>query len=72
MLALGCAGVSILDRDQHRFRALAGKVRFDCSRDLSFCGWTLLEREPEVLVIEDLLLDPRRAVPRPRAHLCGL
>lgn len=53
------AGVSILDKDQHRFRALAGKPRFDCSRDLSFCGWSLLEKEPEVLVIEDLLMDPR-------------
>ena len=48
-----------MDKDQHRFRALAGKPRFDCSRDLSFCGWSLLEKEPEVLVIEDLLMDPR-------------
>ena len=53
------AGVSIVDGGQHRFRALAGKPRFDCSRDLSFCGWSLLDREPEQLVVPDLLADPR-------------
>ena len=51
--------MSILDGDRHRFCALAGKPRFDCSRDLSFCGWTLLAKDPEILVLPDLLEDSR-------------
>ena len=38
---------------------LAGKPRYNESRDLSICAWTLLASQPEVLIVPDLRADAR-------------
>ena len=56
------AGVSILDKHRLWYQALGGPVpRCQHHRSLSFCGWTLLPNNPEVLVVEDTYADARCA-----------
>lgn len=35
---------------------------FCCGRDGAFCSWTLLPKNPEILVIEDTIKDARSAL----------
>ncbi|KAK9808554.1 hypothetical protein WJX73_008047 [Symbiochloris irregularis] len=53
-------GVSILDKSRVCYQAMGGSFpRCNYHRSLSLCGWTLLPRHPEVLIVEDILEDAR-------------
>jgi hypothetical protein len=51
--------VSIVGRNKQVFRANIGLDATETKRESSFCGWTLLPKEPKVLVVEDTLQDFR-------------
>ena len=51
--------VSIVGRNKQVFRANIGLDATETKRESSFCGWTLLPKEPKVLVVEDAMQDFR-------------
>jgi len=51
--------VSIVGKDKQIFRANIGLDATETKRESSFCGWTLLPKEPKVLVVEDAMQDFR-------------
>ncbi|AOY00432.1 GAF domain-containing protein [Jeongeupia sp. USM3] len=53
------AVISLIDDNRQWFKSVCGIDATETSRDVSFCGHTILQ--PELMVIEDALLDPRFA-----------
>ena len=53
--------MSLINAECQRFCAMAGLDRFTMPRDVSLCSWALQASEPEVLVIENMEADARRA-----------
>ena len=51
--------VSIVGKNKQIFRANIGLDATETKRESSFCGWTLLPKEPKVLVVEDAMQDFR-------------
>jgi len=51
--------VSIVGKNKQIFRANVGLDATETKREASFCGWTLLPKEPKVLVVEDAMQDFR-------------
>lgn len=51
--------VSIVGKNKQVFRANIGLDATETNRESSFCGWTLLPKEPKVLVVEDAMQDFR-------------
>ena len=51
--------VSLVDADRQWFKARVGLDACSTSRDAAFCGYAILD--PQVLVVEDALADPRFA-----------
>ena len=51
------ATVSFIDRDRQWFKSQFGLDACETSRDLSFCGHAIVERE--LLLVPDALKDPR-------------
>ena len=51
--------VSIVTENKQVFRANIGLDATETNRESSFCGWTLLPKEPKVLVVEDAMQDFR-------------
>ncbi|CAL6355318.1 unnamed protein product [Bathycoccus prasinos] len=51
--------VTIVGENKHVFRANIGLDATETKRESSFCGWTLLPKEPKVLVVEDAMQDFR-------------
>ena len=51
--------VSIVGKNKQVFRANIGLDATETNRESSFCGWTLLPKEPKVLVVEDTMQDFR-------------
>ena len=51
--------VSIVGKNKQVFRANIGLDATETKRESSFCGWTLLPKEPKVLVVEDAMQDFR-------------
>jgi len=51
--------VSIVGKNKQVFRANIGLDATETKRESSFCGWTLLPKEPKVLVVEDTMQDFR-------------
>ena len=51
--------VSIVGKNKQIFRANIGLDATETKRESSFCGWTLLPKEPKVLVVEDTMQDFR-------------
>ena len=51
--------VTIVGKNKQTFRANIGLDATETKRENSFCGWTLLPKEPKVLVVEDTLQDFR-------------
>ena len=51
--------VSIVGKNKQIFRANIGLDATETNRESSFCGWTLLPKEPKVLVVEDAMQDFR-------------
>jgi diguanylate cyclase (GGDEF)-like protein len=58
-LDMPVALVSLVDEDRQWFKSRCGFGPEETSRDISFCGHAILDREP--LVVPDALLDPRFA-----------
>jgi diguanylate cyclase (GGDEF)-like protein len=59
LLKVPMALVSLVDKDVQWFKSRCGFVPAQSSRDVSFCGHAILDREP--LVVPDALLDARFA-----------
>ena len=53
-----CA-VSLIDADRQWFKSIQGLDAAQTSRDVSFCGHTILQHE--ILLVQDARLDPRFA-----------
>ena len=51
--------VTIVGENKQVFRANIGLDATETKRESSFCGWTLLPKEPKVLVVEDAMQDFR-------------
>ncbi|CAL6353829.1 unnamed protein product [Bathycoccus prasinos] len=51
--------VTIAGENKQVFRANIGLDATETKRESSFCGWTLLPKEPKVLVVEDAMQDFR-------------
>ena len=51
--------VTIVGKYKQVFRANIGLDATETKRESSFCGWTLLPKEPKVLVVEDAMQDFR-------------
>ena len=51
--------VSIVGKNKQVFRSNIGLDATETNRESSFCGWTLLPKEPKVLVVEDTMQDFR-------------
>ena len=51
--------VSLVEKERQWFKSITGLPVSETSRTSSFCAWTLLPIHPEVLVVEDALLDAR-------------
>ena len=51
--------VTIVGKNKQTFRANIGLDATETKRENSFCGWTLLPKEPKVLVVEDAMQDFR-------------
>ena len=51
--------VTIVGKNKQTFRANIGLDATETKRESSFCGWTLLPKEPKVLVVEDAMQDFR-------------
>ncbi|CAL6361058.1 unnamed protein product [Bathycoccus prasinos] len=51
--------VTIVGENKQVFRANIGLDATETKRECSFCGWTLLPKEPKVLVVEDAMQDFR-------------
>jgi len=51
--------VSILDSNRQVFKANLGINATETNRNSSFCAWTLLPKEPKVLLVEDAMQDFR-------------
>ncbi|MGI4878085.1 MAG: GAF domain-containing protein, partial [Janthinobacterium lividum] len=59
ILGVPIATVSLVDRDRQWFMAHRGLSVQQTPRDMSFCTYTIQQREP--LIVPDALLDPRFA-----------
>ena len=53
--------VSLVEKERQWFKSIVGLSVSETSRASSFCAWTLLPVNPEVLVVEDATEDPRCA-----------
>ena len=51
--------VSLVDKERQWFKSVQGLEARETDRKSSFCAWTLLPVNPEVLVVEDALEDGR-------------
>jgi len=51
--------VSLVEKERQWFKSIVGLSVSETSRASSFCAWTLLPINPEVLVVEDATEDPR-------------
>ena len=51
--------VTIVGKNKQTFRANIGLDATETKRENSFCGWTLLPKDPKVLVVEDAMQDFR-------------
>lgn len=51
------AMISLVDRDRQWFKARVGLDACEMDRDVSFCAWTILQRDP--MVVADAQQDPR-------------
>ena len=51
--------VSLVDKERQWFKSVQGLEARETDRRSSFCAWTLLPVNPEVLVVEDALEDGR-------------
>ena len=51
--------VSLVEKERQWFKSIVGLSVSETSRASSFCAWTLLPVNPEVLVVEDATEDPR-------------
>ena len=61
---LPIAIVSLVDRERQWFKSVVGLACSSTERSASFCAWTLLPAQPEVLVVPDATEDVRSAPPR--------
>lgn len=51
--------VSLVEQERQWFKSVVGLQVTETPRSTSFCAWTLLPVNPEVLVVENALEDPR-------------
>ena len=51
--------VSLVESERQWFKSIVGLEAAGSSRTESFCAWTLLPINPEVLIVEDASTDPR-------------
>lgn len=51
--------VSLVETERQWFKSVVGINVQACARAVSFCAWTLLPVNPEVLIVEDAASDPR-------------
>ncbi len=51
--------VSLVEKERQWFKSIVGLSVSETSRASSFCAWTLLPINPEVLVVEDATEDAR-------------
>jgi PAS domain-containing protein len=51
--------VSLVEKERQWFKSVVGLQVTETSRATSFCAWTLIPVNPEVLVVEDATQDPR-------------
>jgi PAS domain-containing protein len=51
--------VSLVEKERQWFKSVVGLKVTETARSMSFCAWTLIPVNPEVLVVEDATLDPR-------------
>ena len=54
--------VSLVEKERQWFKSVVGLSVQETDRTSSFCAWTLLPVNPEVLIVEDATLDPRCAL----------
>ena len=59
--------VSLIDNDRQWFKSCVGLACNQTDRKSSFCAWTLVPKNPEVLVVPDATEDARYASP-PQCH----
>lgn len=57
VLGVPIAAVSLIDAERQWFKSIAGLSACETSRDISFCSYTIKQRQP--LIVPDALLDPR-------------
>ena len=55
--------VSLVDLDRQWFKSIQGLPVRETDRSSSFCAWTLLPKNPEVLIVSDATKDDRRVCP---------
>ena len=51
--------MSLVDEDRQWFKSVQGLGVNQTGRKVSFCAWTLLPKNPEVLTVSDALEDER-------------
>ena len=51
--------VSLIDTERQWFKSIQGLPVRETDRTSSFCAWTLLPKNPEVLIVSDATKDDR-------------